>query len=107
MTRRDPERASWAYYAAIVLFVAVLAFAVLGLVRSSSLAGASTARGPEKPRSITPLARQISLAAGPVATPQIPPPTPGAPTEPPSRTYIHPPPELAGTPPPAPAAQPR
>jgi hypothetical protein len=106
MTRRDPERASWAYYAAIILFVAVLAFAVLGLVRSSSLAGASTARGPE-PRSTTPRVPQTALAAGPVATPQIPPPTPGEPTEPPSRTYIHPPPELAGTPPPVPAAQPR
>jgi hypothetical protein len=80
---------------------------VLGLVRSSSLAGASTARGHEQPRPVTPRARPNSLATGPVATPQIPPPTPSEPTEPPSRTYIHPPPELAGTPSPAPAAQSR
>src|SRR4029453_7337593 len=38
----DDARPRWPYYAAIVLFVAVLAFAVLGLVRSSTLAGVAT-----------------------------------------------------------------
>lgn len=91
----DRENASpgWAYYAAVVLFVGVLAFAILGLVRSSSLAGASTRgrSGSARP-SVTPTPAGIPLATGRIPTPQIPPPTPVAPTEPPSRTYLYPPP---------------
>lgn len=109
MTRGDREKTRWAYYATIVLFVGVLAFAILGLVRSTGSAGASTGRHPNDPqsRSATPPPTRVPLANGRIPTPQIPPPTPSAPTEPPSRTYLHPAPELAGTAPPAPAAQPR
>jgi hypothetical protein len=103
----DDARPRWPYYAAIVLFVAVLAFAVLGLVRSSTLAGAAPRKEVAVP-SPTPTPR-LTLASGPVATPQIPPPTPSGPTRPPSQTYLHPPPELLPTavPPPDPATQPR
>lgn len=103
---RRPDRPGWGYYAAIVLFIGVLAFAVLGLVRSTSLAGASSARGGAS-TAPTPTPGAIRLLTGPVPTPQIPPPTPIAPTRPPSRTYLYPPPELGGATPPAPAGQPR
>jgi hypothetical protein len=99
----EPERPGWAYYAAVVIFVAVLAFAVLGLVRSSSRAAAS---GRQTPLSTTPTDLAIRLATGRLPTPQIPPPSPSAPTQPPSRTYLHPPPPLAATAPPEPGAQP-
>ena len=87
------ERPGWAYYGAIALFVGILAFAVLGLVRSSSLAGpaagsAAIRTSPTK----TPRPGSI-LSAGPPPTIHIPPPTPSVATPPPSRTYIHPPPE--------------
>jgi hypothetical protein len=99
-----PRPTGWTYYAAVVLFIAVLAFAVLGLVRSSTVAEfPSAAAAQETTPSVTPgAARQ-----GPVPTAQIPPPTRSAPTRPPSRTYLHPPPELAATPGPEGAAQPR
>ena len=108
MQPRDDRRPGWPYYAAIVLFIGVLGFAVLGLVRSSTLAGASTQKENGKARGTTPTSRSL-LAKGPVATPQIPPPTPSAPTQPPSRTYLHPPPELLPTAelPPEPGGQPR
>ena len=98
--RQQADRPGWAYYAALVLFFAILAFAVLGLVRSSSQAGTVEDRPAGAPA--TPARIRIPLATGPVATPQIPPPTPAAPTEPPSRTYVHAPPELAATAVPAP-----
>jgi hypothetical protein len=100
----EPERPGWAYYAAVVIFVAVLAFAVLGLVRSSSRAGAAGRTAPLPTPATTPA---IRLATGRVLTPQIPPPSPSAPTQPPSRTHLHPPPEVAATTPPEPDAQPR
>ena len=107
MERGDDARPRWPYYAAIVLFIAGLAFAVLGLVRSSTLAGAATRKEVAVPHP-TPTPR-LTLASGPAATPQIPPPTPSGPTQPPSRTFLHPSPELVPTavPPPDPAAQPR
>ncbi|HMA17815.1 MAG TPA: hypothetical protein VKS03_05190 [Thermoanaerobaculia bacterium] len=106
--RSEREKQGWGYYAAIILFIAVLAFAVLGLVRSSSFAGASTGRTDE-PGMSSPAASPpgVRLTTGPVATPRIPPPTPSAPTEPPSRTYIYPPPEAGAIAVPGPAAQPR
>ena len=107
MVSRDPERPGWGYYAAIALFVGVLAFAILGLVRSTSSAGASDARrGGPSDSAVTPTPG-VALATGRIPTPQIPPPTRSDPTQPPSRTYLHPPPELAATAPPEPAAQPR
>jgi hypothetical protein len=104
----ETRRAGWPYYAAIALFVAVLAFAVLGLVRSSTLAGApdrSIVSSLSSASAVTP--RAPALANGPVPTPRIPPPTRNFPTRPPSRTYLHPPPEHAATAAPEPAAQPR
>jgi hypothetical protein len=103
---RRQDRPGWGYYAAIVLFVGVLAFAVLGLVRSTSFAGASNARR-GSPAAPTPTPGGIHLLTGTVPTPQIPPPTPSTPTRPPSRTYLYPPPELGEPTPPAPAGQPR
>lgn len=97
----EPERPGWAYYAAVVIFVAVLAFAVLGLVRSSSRAGAS---GRPAPPAATPTDRAIRLVTGRLPTPQIPPRSSAAPTQPPSRTYLYPPPEAAATPLPEPGA---
>jgi hypothetical protein len=95
----EPRRVGWTYYAAVVLFLAVLAFAVLGLVRSSSLAGAAQDRKPDASTpSASPTPTVPPLAAGPVPTPQIPPPTRSFPTQPPSRTYLHPPPEQAAVP---------
>lgn len=103
---REPQ--GWTYYAALVLFVGVLAFAILGLVRSSSLFGASTRGRSGSPRSsVTPTPAGIPLATGTIPTPRIPPPTPSAPTEPPSRTYVYPPPELGATAPPEPGGEPR
>jgi hypothetical protein len=99
---RVAARPRWGYYAALVLFVAILAFAVLGLVRSSSRAGAAG-----RPSSTTPSPSAIPLAKGPIATPQIPPPPPSAPTQPPSRTILYPPPEVAATAPSEPGDQPR
>jgi hypothetical protein len=83
-----PSRA--AYYSAIALFVAILAFAVLGLVRSSTLA--VPGRGDRSP---TPRPSDVRTptAAAPAPTAEIPPPTPSAPTRPPSVTYLYPPPE--------------
>lgn len=110
MDPREDRRPGWPYYAAIVLFIGVLGFAVLGLVRSSTLAGAASQRGAEKDsaKGADPTPRSF-LAKGPVPTPQIPPPTPSEPTQPPSRTYLHPPPDVVPTAelPPEPAAQPR
>src|SRR4029434_11194442 len=73
----DDARPRWPYYAAIVLFVAVLGFAVLGLVRSSTRARAAVL-DEVAVRNPTPTPR-LTLASGPVATPQIPPPTPSGP----------------------------
>lgn len=101
---REPGRPGWAYYAAVAVFLAILAFAVLGLVRSSSLAGAST-RDRSGGATVTRTPAGI-LLTGPIPTPRIPPPTPSSPTEPPSRTDIHPPPENAAPAPGAPANQP-
>jgi hypothetical protein len=107
---REPERAGWRYYAAIVLFLAVLAFAVLGLVRSSSFGrpSGSARRAAEAPSFRAPGGEKapVRIVLGPAATPQIPPPTRSAPTEPPSRTYLHPP-EAPITAVPQPGAQPR
>lgn len=84
----DPPRAG--YYLAVAIFLAVLAFAVLGLVRASSLGGSASA-GPDRTPQSTPTPR---LAPGlPAPTAQIPPPTPAGPTRPPSMTYLYPPPE--------------
>jgi hypothetical protein len=100
----EPRRVGWTYYAAVVVFLGVLAFAVLGLVRSSSLAGAAQDRKPDASTSTASPTRTVPpLASGPVPTPQIPPPIRSFPTEPPSRTYLHSPPEQAA----APQAQPR
>ncbi len=85
------DRPGWAYYGAMALFVGILGFAILGLVRSSSPGGAGSVssrlaptKGPD-PGSV--------LAAGPAPTIRIPPATSSVATPPPSRTYIHPPPE--------------
>lgn len=99
-----PRRAGWSYYAAVAVFLAVLAFAVLGLVRSSSVARFTAG---EPASAATPPAERAAVRPGPVPTAQIPPPTRSAPTLPPSRTYLHPPPELGTTPVPEAAAQPR
>jgi hypothetical protein len=94
MENRENASPGWAYYAAVVLFVGVLAFAILGLVRSSSLAGASTRSRSGAPRSSAmPTPAGIRLSTGRIPTPQIPPPSPVAPTELPSRTYLYPAPE--------------
>jgi hypothetical protein len=106
MVSSNPERPGWGYYAAIVAFVGVLAFAILGLVRSTSAGGSSSRRSGASESAVTPTPG-ISLATGRIPTPQIPPPTRSYPTQPPVRTYLHPPPELAATAPPEPAAQPR
>ncbi len=95
MTRSErDDRPGWAYYGAIALFVGILAFAVLGLVRSSSPGGARRASSPLAPTKGPDPAR--FPAAGPPPTIRIPPPTASAAPEPPSRTYIHPPPESEG-----------
>jgi len=87
------KRSGWIYYGAIALFVGILAFAILGLVRSSSIVGASPARRADRDLAPKSLADpQSILATGPQPTIAIPPATASAPTPPPSRTYIHPPP---------------
>ena len=95
------RRPGWSYYFALVLFIAILAFAVLGLVRSSTVVRvvADAPEGATTPPS--------AVRTGPVPTAQIPPPTPSAPTPPPSRTYLHPPPELGATAEQGEAVQPR
>lgn len=107
----EPLRPGWPYYAAVALFVAVLAFAVLGLVRSSSIGSASMREGETTPGPTTTAAASRATptapANGPVPTAQIPPPTRSSPTPPPSRTYLYPPPERAVTVDGQPAAQPR
>lgn len=95
----EPRRPGFSYYAAVVVFLAVLAFAVLGLVRSSSVARFSA----DEPAAVT---TPGVTPRRPVPTAQIPPPTRSAPTQPPSRTYLHPPPELGVRAEPEPA-QPR
>jgi hypothetical protein len=104
MSGSDPGPPGVAYYFAIALFLAVLAFALLGLVRSSSRAGAAS---DERERTPPPAVTPTAFAGGPVLTPQIPPPTPPAPTRPPSRTYLHPAPEVTAAASPEPGAQPR
>lgn len=89
--RSELERSGWLYYGAIAVFLGILAFAILGLVRSSSVRGATT-RGSAPEPTKTPAAASV-LSAGPQPTVAIPPATPDAPTPPPSRTYVHPPPE--------------
>jgi len=86
----DPEPPRARYYMAVAVFLAILAFAVLGLVRVSSLVGPASARPattPGPPRTPT------GVAGLPVPTAQIPPSTPSEPTRPPSTTYLYPPPE--------------
>jgi hypothetical protein len=98
----DPPRAR--YYFAIAVFVAVLAFAVLGLVRVSSLVGPAPARPGATPR---PFSTRTVIVGLPVPTAQIPPPTPSEPTRPPSVTYLYPPPEESVTAAPDAGTQPR
>lgn len=100
-------RPGLAYYGAIALFVGILAFAVLGLIRSSSLVGTASAGSAsrELPPTRGPGAKSV-LSAGPLPTIRIPPPTASVATPPPSRTYIHPPPESEAVYS-APAAEPR
>jgi hypothetical protein len=104
MPASDSRPTGTAYSVAIALFLAVLAFAVLGLVRSSSLAGAASDDREEGTKAA---AAPTAVANGPVRTAQIPPPTRAAPTAPPSRTYLHPAPERAETAGPEAAPQPR
>ena len=63
----SPHRAG--YYLAIALIVAILAFAVLGLVRSSTSAGASS-----RERTPPPLPTRSAAANLPAPTAEIPPP---------------------------------
>jgi hypothetical protein len=84
----DPPRAG--YYLAVAIFLAVLAFAVLGLVRASSR-GSSASAGPERIPQPTPTPRADPGQRVPTA--QVPPLTPAGPTRPPSVTYLYPPPE--------------
>jgi hypothetical protein len=107
----EPRRPGWPYYAAVALFVAILAFAVLGLVRSSSIGKAATREreatpGPTTSASASRITPTAS-ATGLVPTAQIPAPRRSAPTSPPSRTYLYPPPERAVTADGQPASQPR
>lgn len=107
MTSGADERPGWVYYGAIALFVGILGFAILGLLRSSSIVGASPARGAARDLPSTKAREPRSvLSAGPQPTIAIPPPTPDAPTPPPSRTYVHPRPEAEALYP-DPAAEPR
>lgn len=96
----DPPRAR--YYMAVAVFLAILAFAVLGLVRVSSLVGPASARPGATPG---PLPTRTVGAGLPVPTAQIPPPTPAEPTRPPSTTYLYPPPEESVTAAPGEAAR--
>ena len=83
-----PSRAG--YYLAIALFLAILAFAVLGLVRASSLGGPASSDPKKTP---LPAPTRTVIAGLPAPTAQIPPPTPSEPTRPPSVTYLYPPPD--------------
>ena len=98
----DPPRAR--YYMAVAVFLAILTFAVLGLVRVSSLVGPALARPGATPR---PLPTRTVIAGLPVPTAQIPPPTVSEPTRPPSTTYLYPPPEESVTAVPDAGTQPR
>jgi len=97
-----PPRAG--YYLAIALFLAILALAVLGLVRASSLAGPASGDPKRTPR---PTPTPAVMPGLPVPTAQIPPPTPLEPTHPPSVTYLYPPPDESVTTGPEAEAQPR
>jgi len=109
----DPEsrRPGSSYYAAVALFVAVTAFAILGLVRSSSMGRAATREPETTPgRQTSPSAAAVTRTAPPnqpAPTAQIPPPTRNATVSPPSRTYLYPPPEKSVTAGSPPATQPR
>lgn len=94
MFASDPDPARARYYMAVAVFLAILAFAVLGLVRVSSLVGPASARPGATPG---PLPTRTVVVALPVPTAQIPPPTPSEPTRPPSTTYLYPPPEESVT----------
>lgn len=76
----------------MALFVGILGFAVIGILRSSSLIG-STPGGPASREPAPTKGPAGILIAGPPPTVRIPPPTAAVATPPPSRTYIHPPPE--------------
>lgn len=104
MSTPDPDAPRAGYYLAIALFLAILAFAVLGLVRASSLAAPATRASAGTPR---PLPTRTVIAGLPVPTAQIPPPTPSEPTKPPSVTYLYPPPEESVTATPEAGTQPR
>ena len=95
----SPQRVG--YYFAIALFVAILAFAVLGLVRSSTSAGVSS-----RERTPPQLPTRSFAANLPAPTAEIPPPTPSEPTRPPSVTYLYPPPETEPTADPTAMAEP-
>jgi hypothetical protein len=99
-----PEPPLARYYVAVAVFFAILAFAVLGLVRVSSLVGPAPARPGATPR---PLPTRTVIAGLPVPTAQIPPPIPSEPTKPPSVTYLYPPPEESVTAAPDAGTQPR
>jgi hypothetical protein len=100
----DPGPPRAGYYLAVALFVAILAFAVVGLVRSSSLVGQAS-RDPGK--APLPAPTRTVVAGLSVPTAQIPPPTPAEPTRPPSITYLYPPPEASMTAVPEAGDQPR
>ncbi|HVE65826.1 MAG TPA: hypothetical protein VNC59_04535 [Thermoanaerobaculia bacterium] len=95
MSSRIDDKPRWAYYGAIAVFLGILAFAVLGILRSSSLVG-STSALPRAPAPTPTRAPSGILAPGPPPAIRIPPRTASAATPPPSRTYIHPPPESEG-----------
>jgi hypothetical protein len=76
----------------MALFLGILGFAVLGVLRSSSLVR-STRGGPASREPAPTKGPSGLLIAGPPPTIRIPPPTATLATPPPSRTYIHPPPD--------------
>jgi hypothetical protein len=100
----NPHPPRVGYYLAVALFLAILVFAVLGLVRASSVIGAGSPRPAITPRLVPTRTR---IAGLPVPTAQIPPPTPYEPTRPPSVTYLYPPPEESAAAEPEVRAQPR
>jgi hypothetical protein len=104
LTDSDSGRSRSGYYLAVALFVAILAFAVLGLVRSSSLVGQASHDPGKTP---LPAPTRTAVAALPAPTAQIPPPTPSEPTRPPSMTHLYPPPEASATAVPEAGDQPR
>jgi hypothetical protein len=104
----EPRRPGFAYYAAVALFVAVLAFAILGLVRSTIGRAASPEPETTPGQQTSPSAAATTPAANrPAPTAQIPQPTRSATVSPPSRTYLYPPPERNVTADSAPPTQPR